>query len=58
MDQAEPAVKFLQMAADGGFPCYPLFDKDPDLDNLRQNPRFLQFMAGQKRQWQQYMSTL
>ena len=31
MKKAEPALKWLQAAADDGFPCYPLFENDPYL---------------------------
>ena len=38
MNQPEQALKWLDAAADDGFPCYPLFEKDPNLNNLRQDP--------------------
>lgn len=34
MNKAELAVKWLQEAADTGFPCYPLFERDSNLDPL------------------------
>jgi hypothetical protein len=46
------------MAAEDGFPCYPLFDRDSNLNNIRKDPRFVQFMADQKKQWQYYMTVL
>ncbi len=46
-----PALEWLRRAADDGFPCYPLFEKDPNLDNLRQDPGFVAFMAELKAQW-------
>jgi hypothetical protein len=46
-----PALHYLRMAADDGFPCYPLFEHDSNLDNLRNNPQFLSFMTEQKKQW-------
>ncbi len=58
MNKPEPAVKWLQMAADDGFPCYPLFEHDPNLDHLRQDPRFIAFMAKLKEQWEHYKATL
>ena len=51
MNRPEPAVLFLRKAAEEGFPCYPMFDRDPNLSNLRSNPRFLQFMADLRKQW-------
>ena len=58
MNKTEPAMKYLRMAAEDGFPCYPLFDRDSNLNNIRKNPRFVQFMADQKKQWQYYMTVL
>jgi len=40
--------------ADDGFPCYPLFDKDPNLDNLRQDASFVALMAEMKAQWERW----
>jgi len=58
LNKAEPAMKWLQMAADDGFPCYPLFERDPNLNNLRKDPRFITFMASLKDQWERYQATL
>ena len=46
MGKAEEAVRWLQEAAATGFPCYALFEIDPNLDPIRQDPRFQSFMAG------------
>jgi len=54
----ERAVDYLQLAADDGFPCYPLFDSDDGLKDLRQNPRFIALLAKLKQQWERYNSTL
>jgi tetratricopeptide (TPR) repeat protein/tRNA A-37 threonylcarbamoyl transferase component Bud32 len=54
MHRAGPAVEWLQAAADDGFPCYPLFANDANLDNVRQDRRFIAFMTAQKAQWEQY----
>ena len=37
----EQAMKWLQVTADEGFPNYPLFEGDAQLDNLRKDPRLL-----------------
>ena len=58
MKKAEPAFKWLQAAADDGFPCYPLFERDPNLDSLRKDPRFITFMDNLKKQWEHYKATL
>jgi eukaryotic-like serine/threonine-protein kinase len=58
MHQPDPALKWLQVTADEGFPCYPLFEGDANLDNLRRDPRFISFMAKLKLQWEHYDATL
>ncbi|MBA3633912.1 MAG: protein kinase [Acidobacteria bacterium] len=56
LNKPEEAVRFLQMAADDGYPCYPLFASDVNLDAIRQNPKFQSFLSTQKRQWEYYKS--
>jgi len=58
MKKPEDALKWLQLAADDGLPCYPLFERDPNLDNLRQDPQFVAFMAKEKAQWEYYKAGL
>ncbi len=58
MKQPEQAMKWLQVTADEGFPNYPLFEGDTQLDNLRKDPRFIAFMAQQKQQWEHFTATL
>jgi serine/threonine protein kinase/Tfp pilus assembly protein PilF len=58
MNQPEPALKWLEVTADEGFPCYPMFETDTNLDNLRNNPQFVSFMAKLKQQWEGYKATL
>jgi eukaryotic-like serine/threonine-protein kinase len=58
MHQPDPALKWLQVTADEGFPCYPLFEGDANLENLRKDPRFISFMAKMKQQWEHYDATL
>jgi tetratricopeptide (TPR) repeat protein len=58
MRQPEPAMKWLQVTADEGFPCYPLFEGDANLDNLRKDASFVSFMSGVKQRWEHYDATL
>jgi hypothetical protein len=58
MNKPEQAVKWLQITADGGFPCYPLFENDATLNNVRKDERFIAFMGKLKQQWERYNSTL
>ena len=48
------AVYWLRQAADDGWPCYPYFARDPNLDHIRSDPDFVAFMKQLKRQWERY----
>lgn len=52
MNKHEEAIKWLESTADNGFPCYVLFEKDRNLENLRQDERFIAFLAKLKQQWE------
>jgi len=54
LDKREEALQYLRMAADDGFPCYPLFQHDSNLDHLRNSPGFLNFLSEQKKQWEYF----
>ena len=58
MRKSDQAIKWLRAAANDGFPCYPLFETDPNLDNLRQDSRFNEFLAEQKQRWEYYRTIL
>jgi len=44
MRRAPEAVQWLREAAETGFPCYPLFARDANLDPIRQDQRFQAFL--------------
>jgi hypothetical protein len=58
LGKREEALQYLRMAADDGFPCYPMFERDTNLDHLRNDPRFLSFLAEQKKQWEYFRDHL
>jgi TolB-like protein/DNA-binding winged helix-turn-helix (wHTH) protein/Flp pilus assembly protein TadD len=58
MNKPEEAVRWLTVAAEDGFPCYPLFENDPNLNNIRNDARFTQLMTNLSRQWEQLKTTL
>ena len=58
MNKPRLAVQWLQEAAETGFPCYPLFGLDSNLDPLRNDPRFITFMDTLKKRWEHYEATL
>ena len=58
LNRREQALQYLRAAADDGFPCYPLFEHDSNLNHLRNDPRFLSFLAEQKKQWEYFREHL
>ena len=58
MNRHEQAIKWLELAANDGFPCYVLFEKDHNLDNLRQDPRFQALLARLQQQRERYKAAL
>src|SRR5437899_370596 len=57
LQRPDSAVQWLRQVAEGGFPCYPLFEREPFLDNVRTDPGFVAFMRVQKFQWEQFRTT-
>jgi DNA-binding SARP family transcriptional activator len=58
LHQPDSAVQWLRRVADGGLPCYPLFERDPFLDNIRTDRGFVAFLREQKAQWERFHGTL
>jgi hypothetical protein len=58
MGEKAEALSWLRRAAADGFPCYPLFRKDPLLDPLRTDPAFKAFLEEMKADWERRRSTL
>ena len=56
MNKPTEAIQFLEQAAETGFPCYPQFDRDKNLNNIRKDPRFVNFLASQKERWEHFKS--
>ena len=52
------AVTWLKKASNEGFPCYPAFESDPNLGNVRKDPEFVEFMQGLRSQWERFRQTL
>jgi TolB-like protein/DNA-binding winged helix-turn-helix (wHTH) protein/cytochrome c-type biogenesis protein CcmH/NrfG len=57
MNRPREAARWLRAAADDGFPCYPLYNRDRSLDNLRSDESFLQLMKDLKVRWEHYQAT-
>jgi DNA-binding winged helix-turn-helix (wHTH) protein/predicted TPR repeat methyltransferase len=58
LNRPDEAVKWLEATADDGFPCYPYFELDPNLETLRNSTGFISFMSGLKKQLEQYEKLL
>ena len=54
MNKSEQAIQWLEAAAGEGFPCYPLFESDPNLDNIRGDTHFVASMTQLRQQWLNY----
>jgi serine/threonine protein kinase/Flp pilus assembly protein TadD len=57
MKKPDQAVQWFEITVNEGFNCYPLFEKDSNLKNLRQDPRFVRIMAAERQKWEYYRST-
>lgn len=58
MNKHPEAIHWLQITAEDGMPCYPLFASDPYLNNLRKNEEFIAFMDKLRKKWEYYKATL
>ena len=58
LHEPDEAVNWAEAAADDGFPCYPYFARDPNLDPLRDFPRFVDFMSQLHKQWRHFKQIL
>jgi len=44
MDEPDLAMKWLNYTAENGYPDLTWFERDPNLDKLREDPRFIEFL--------------
>lgn len=54
--KAVDAVKWLLETFETGMPIYPAFERDPNLDPIRQTPEFNDFMRAVKPRWEKIKS--
>ncbi len=58
LGQPQRAMYWLRQATEGGWPCYPYYARDPNLDQIRSDPAFVAFMKQLKAQWEREQETL
>jgi len=46
------AIQYLKKAVEKGFADYPLMEKDPDQDNIRNEPEFIKLIEVVKKRWE------
>lgn len=51
LGKPDEAITWIEAAADDGFPCFTYFERDPNLEALREHPRFVGLMAALRKQW-------
>ena len=52
--EPDEAANWVEAAADDGFPCYPYFARDPNLDILRGFPPLVRLMSQLQKQWRHF----
>jgi tetratricopeptide (TPR) repeat protein len=50
----DESLRWLRFTSTNGFPCYPLFARDINLESLRSYPPFVQFLDEAKTRWDGY----
>ena len=54
MNRPDDAVRWLERTADSGFPNYPYFQIDPNLEPVRSSREFAEFMERMKGPWERF----
>ncbi|MBI2946516.1 MAG: hypothetical protein HYY23_02650 [Verrucomicrobia bacterium] len=52
LNQTSEALRWLRKTVEKGFSCYPLFERDPNLSQLRNDAGFIAFLGEEKREWE------
>jgi len=54
LNEKYESIDWLQKAANSGFPNFPLYNSDPNLQSLKENEEFAQFLSQLKEDWLKY----
>jgi hypothetical protein len=52
MNKADKAVEWFEKPTGDGFDCYPMFEKDPSFDSVRNDSRFREIMGIERKKWE------
>ena len=58
LGDAKTAIDWLKKASREGLPCYPLYERDPNLASLASDPQFVAFMQQLREEWERFSRTL
>ena len=56
LNKKDLAVEWLRKSSAEGFSCYPLFECDANLANLKTDPGFLDFRAAEKKRYESFQA--
>jgi adenylate cyclase len=56
MNKTDKAVEWFEKSTGDGLNCYPMFEKDPSLDSIRNDSRFREIMGIERKKWEYYRS--
>jgi hypothetical protein len=56
LNKKDLAVEWLRKSSAEGFSCYPLFECDASLANLKTDPGFLDFRAAEKKRYESFQA--
>ena len=54
MDEPDSALKWLAYTAENGYPNLTWFERDPYLEKLRNDPRFIEFLDKMKPRFERF----
>jgi adenylate cyclase len=56
MNKTDKSVEWFEKATGDGLNCYPMFEKDPSLNSIRNDSRFREIMEIERKKWEYYRS--
>ena len=56
MNKKDLALEWLRKSTAEGFNCYPLFERDANLVNLKSDPRFIELLAAEGKRYESFQA--